>query len=377
MPRPRARSLFELGGQWIAEKPGRPGLYRFWNDPRTGRQCRESLGTTNLEDAKIRLAEIVIKGSPKTADSHLSLVLEDYYTKRTDHLASAKPARHAGHLFLECWGALAKVSEITEVRQEEFVHWSIKRGNSLGYIARNMGVLAAALHHASIPVRVIHRAGEIQQKWPIKAKPERQIFIPTDAELARVLRATMPENLRRWLLNAMATGGRPEAVLQLSPASRRRDAPLIDLNPPGRRQNKKYRAIVRIPASHLRRLDQWEKADAANTEKRPEGRYCGYASVDSLDTALWRVCARDDVNLPRMAVYSIRHKVTSILRAAKVPSEQISYQIGHRRPEERTTRTYGEYDPRYLAEAASAIDAWMRRILKAAAHEKPKPRIAA
>ena len=94
------------------------------------------------------------------------------------------------------------------------------------------------------------------------------------------------------------------------------------------------------------------------------GRYCGYASVDSVDTALRRARDLPEVNLPRLSVYSFRHKGTTVLRKAKVPDEQIAYQLGHRRPENRSTRAYGEFDPSYLAEAATALDAWIARVLR-------------
>ena len=75
------------------------------------------------------------------------------------------------------------------------------------------------------------------------------------------------------------------------------------------------------------------------------------------------------MNLPLLSVYSFRHRVASVLRASKtprVPGEQISYQLGHRRPGDRTTRGYGAYGPEYLDEAALALDAWITRVLKLA-----------
>jgi hypothetical protein len=57
----------------------------------------------------------------------------------------------------------------------------------------------------------------------------------------------------------------------------------------------------------------------------------------------------------------------TVLRKAKVADEQIAYQLGHRRPENRSTRAYGEYDPSYLAEAAAALDDWVARVLRLAA----------
>lgn len=369
MPRPRARNLFELGGQWIAEEPGRPGLYRFWNDPGNGRTRRASLGTADLEIAKKRLAEVIVNGATKTNDSHLTVVLENYFIAKTDHLTSKHSARNAGRLMLECWGALAKVRSITLERQKKFVAWSFERNHAVSTVSRNLGVLAAALSHAKLTVEVIYNEGAILSTWPeFKPKPARKIFEPSDEELARLLAAEMPENLRRWIMNSMATGGRPEAVLNLVPASRVRDLGLIDLNPEGRRQNKKYRPTVRELALQTRWLDEWQR-EAAKAAKRGEERppqYCGYASVDSIDTALRRLCVKPEVNLPFLSVYSFRHRVASVLRASKkprVPGEQISYQLGHRRPGDRTTRGYGAYGPEYLDEAARALNAWISQVL--------------
>ena len=370
MPRPRARNLFELGGQWIAEEPGRPGLYRFWNDAGTGRTRRASLGTADIETAKKRLAEIVVTGASKTNDSHLAVVLENYFIDKTDHLTSKHTARNAGRLMLECWGDLAKVRSLTEERQKKFVAWSFERNHAISTISRNLGVLAAALAHAKLRADLTYNEGAILSAWPeFKPKPARKSFEPTDTELARLLSADMPENLRRWIMNSMATGGRPEAVLNLEPASRIRDLGLIDLNPAGRRQNKKYRPTVRELPLQTRWLNRWDK-DAAKAAKRGEERlaqYCGYASVDSIDTALRRVCAKPEVSLPLLSVYSFRHRVASVLRASKnprVPGEQISYQLGHRRPGDRTTRGYGAYGPEYLDEAARALDAWIGRVFR-------------
>jgi hypothetical protein len=376
MPRPRQKALFELGGQWIGRESGKPGLYRYWHDDGTGHSRRASLGTADLEAAKTLLAEIVVKGAPKTTDTHLSIVLEDYFLNKTDHQASGDSARNAGCLFLECWGDLVTTGDLTKVKQKKFVDWSLKRKHALSTIARNLGVLAAALSRAKLQIDILYNEGAILAEWPdIKPKAPRQIYEPTDDELARLLRAPIPEDLRRWLLNAMATAGRPEAVLQLSPASRKKDFGLIDLNPEGRRQNKKYRSAVRELPSQKKWLDQWEAA-AARCAKKGELRpapYCIYASVDSVDTALRRWRIKPEVNVPKISVYSIRHRAASVLRASKSPrvlEEQVNYQLGHRVPGNRTSRGYGQYDPEYLAEAAQVLEAWVSKVLQLAA-QKP------
>jgi hypothetical protein len=171
------------------------------------------------------------------------------------------------------------------------------------------------------------------------------------------------------VMNSMATGGRPEAVLELGPAQRQKHLGLLDLNQPGRRQNKKYRPTVRELSTQCKWLDKWEEDGLA----KHGGRYCGYTSVDSIDTALRRAKVKEEINIPRLSAYSIRHRVASVLRASKtprVPGDQVSYQLGHRRAvaggEARMTRSYGELGPEYLAEAAAALEAWVLHVLKLA-----------
>lgn len=372
MPRPRARPLFELGGQWIAQEPGRIGFYRYWNDAGTGRTRRASLGTKDLERAKERLAEIVIAGAPATIDCHLTLVLENYFLERTDHLSSAKPSRHAGKLMLECWGELIKASALTEAKQKEFIEWSLEQGHAISYVARNLGVCAAAFSHAKLPADIIYNEGAILEKWPhLKPKPKRKIFEPTNEQLARLLAQKMPVNLKRWILNAMATVGRPTAVMELAPASRDRARRLINLNPEGRRQNKKFRAAVREPKLMTKWLNEWE--GRGDNAMKPNDRYCTYASESSIDTALARVCAPNRANLPDLCLYSFRHLGTSVLRRAKVPKEQIDYQLGHRQGGARSTQDYGQYEPGYLTDASGALNAWITKVLKLAANSHGIP----
>jgi hypothetical protein len=86
-----------------------------------------------------------------------------------------------------------------------------------------------------------------------------------------------------------------------------------------------------------------------------------------------RACATDKANLPGFNLYAVRHRGTTVLRAAKVPKEQIDYQLGHVQGGARTTQDYGQFEPGYLADAARALDAWIRRVLKLAEGRSKKP----
>lgn len=185
-------------------------------------------------------------------------------------------------------------------------------------------------------------------------------FIPTDKELGRLLSAKMPERLFRWIIIQMATAGRPQTAIDLAPAMRNREARLVHLNPPDRRQNEKFRATVREARVLRGWLDKWETAglDAYG------GRYCGYETIEGVKTALQALRVRDGVNLPLISTYSFRHKVTTVLRQAQVSEDQVSQMLGHRRVNLRTTGGYGEWSASYLSDAAKAIEAWFLRVQK-------------
>ena len=365
MSRPRKNALFELGDQWIGRISGSATLYRFWFDQRNGRTSRASLGTEDIEEAKLKLATLVLKGGKQSANGMLATILEKYFVGRTDKLPSKQAARAAGRLLLGCWGATCRANEFTEAKQKEFVDWSIAKGHSLSYISRNLSVLAAAFSHSKIPHEIVYEPRALREKWVVSPKPTRQRFIPSDEELDRFLSYKLPENLWRWTLIQLATGGRPQTAIDLAPKMRIRENGTVDLNMPGRAQNKKFRAKVREPEILTTWLDRWEReARKASSDGSldPSWRYCGYASLESVQTAIERVRAEPEVNLPRLSTYSFRHKVTTILRRAKhshgVTEDDISTQLGHRRPHLRMTGDYGEWDPEYLKNAAAAIDAW-------------------
>jgi len=275
---------------------------------------------------------------------------------------------------LAFWGETIRVAAITETKQKDFAEDAIAKGHSLSYISRNLSVLAAAFAHAKIDQKVIFGKSQMVERWALQPKAPRRAFIPTDDEVAKLLALPLAEDFWRWLIMSLLTGGRPEAVLELTPAQRERDSGLLDLNPPGRRQNKKHRPAVREPKALTAWLDRWESEMLAARLKREVGalsvdisrdRYCSYASVESVQTAIERLRSKNTkktVNLPRLSAYSFRHKVATVLRKARQSEDEIGLQLGHRRESARTTAGYGEWDPDYLNGVADALDAWFAQL---------------
>ena len=95
-------------------------------------------------------------------------------------------------------------------------------------------------------------------------------------------------------------------------------------------------------------------------------RYVPFRSVDSLQSTYTRVRRLDTVNMRQMVPYSIRNKMVTVLRMKQVPGSQRSRWLGHADHEESrtTSRSYGEFDPTYLRDAASATDEFMFELNK-------------
>src|SRR5215212_4535726 len=144
--------LFRLGRYWIARVAGSGNLYRFWYDAGAGETRRRSLGTTDLEQAKIELAALVTKegsGRPvEPKDAPLIAVLTRYWEEHTDKQRNTAQPRLAGRLLLEFLGTDARVGTFTRKRQLEFMQGLHARGLSAQYIARLMTSLQAAFNHA-------------------------------------------------------------------------------------------------------------------------------------------------------------------------------------------------------------------------------------
>lgn len=353
MPRPRKAPLFELGGQWLAREPGRTGFWRFWYDAGTQKVRRQRLGGLDLEAAKLELAQHVLRAEAPRRSSPLAAVMLRYHEERSDKVRSAKMARAASRKALAFFGADAAVCDLTEQRQASFVVRLAEEGASLGYIARIVGVIAAGIAHARIADAPIFTAKTWIARHAPGAAPPRRAALPTDADIEAALSAEIPEPLFRWLLISLATGARPEAALDLAPGQRRDG--LLALNPPGRAQNKKHRPTVREPAALTPWLDRWE----ADGSTALYGRYVAYSGVSAVQTALARL--KEATGL-RLTAYSLRHKVTTVLRRAKrkgVTEDGIAVQLGHKRPDVRVTGEYGEFDPDYLCAEAEALDAWI------------------
>jgi integrase len=164
---------------------------------------------------------------------------------------------------------------------------------------------------------------------------------------------THDKGFGRWLWLMIGTACRPEAALAFDPLVQWKDG-LIDTHPEGAPRTKKHNPVVAAAPALAKMLDAWRQQTLAKGKNSPPPKSRGRA---------WRTMRRA-LELPVQYIpKTIRHTVATELRRRSVPAEQISVLLGHRPADlERMTAVYAKYDPRYLAEAVTALQALLTEV---------------
>jgi len=212
------------------------------------------------------------------------------------------------------------VSAVTIQEQERYVQHLRDRGLSNGYIKRMIGVLAAAMQRAYNTNQLATVPAVLKQSY-FGADAQRQRILSLE-EMKALWDTKMPNHLRVFLVLAINTAARPEALLELRRAQIDVDSRLLYLNPPGRTQTKKYRPTLPISDTLLPWLSfdrdyqvQWKK-----NQDQP---------IDSIKTT-WRK-VRANAGLDKDVVpYTIRHTIATELRRRGVPEWECRGFMGHR-----------------------------------------------
>jgi hypothetical protein len=184
--------------------------------------------------------------------------------------------------------------------------------------------------------------------------------VPTDIQLAAIFDA-IEENRRnhealfRYMIMALNTWARPEAIVELS-VLQQVDFGLgiITLNPPGRAQNKKRRPRIRLTDNLRGWLLYW------NLHKPIT--YFGRAVRKVDNRTLKKIAAKAGVDPAPVNRYMLRHYMaTRIRRVASIAvrREERAVWLGHANPKHKQTEWYESFDPDYLEAPMRATDAAM------------------
>lgn len=346
-----SETRYNIGDYYLSRHGNSPVWKATFYDATTRQTRRVSLGTKDFQEAKLGLAEFVVKNAtPKDArpaDMPLALALVRYWEGHAKTLPSAEAAQIALALWTEFWGE-SNVADLTLQRQDEFVSWLLGRGYKNSYVSRVLSVGRAAVRRA-------WKYGELTSAPFIRDVPDRsdekEPYLLSPSEMARLIEATKrTPHLYIFTMIMINTLARPDAVLDLRPAQINLKDRRLALNPPGRRQTKKFRPTVPITDTLLPFVQSAAGERFVMWWGKPVG---------SIKGAFNRAVAH--AQLPRSVTpYCIRHTMATQLRRDEVPAWEVEGLLGHRRPG--VTERYARYSPDYLSKGSRAIDAYLAEL---------------
>jgi integrase len=166
---------------------------------------------------------------------------------------------------------------------------------------------------------------------------------PTDLEAERYRELNMKEvallmgaaaktpHLLKFCVIGLNTLARPEAILELGPDQVDLNRRLLNLNPPGRKQTKKYRPQVPITDTLLPWLIECNAS-----------RYILYRNspIANIKGSFGKAAA--EAGLQRVTPYCLRHTMATELRARSVPEWEVMGMLGHRNKATRTSERVRE-----------------------------------
>lgn len=336
------------GLYWLSKRTGSPYWHRTWFDP-AGRQTRRaSLSTEDVREAHEKLIEWwlsqrrLVDERPETVA--ISEILMRYYEGHAQKLPSEVQAKIACRKLSDFCGDRA-ISEFTPQVQREFIESMSAVGASAGYIRRTLAVCKAAFAWG-LDNQLLKIVPNI--KLPADGKARERVL--TVDEMHAIVDSAHEEHVYKFVILAIGTMARPDAILDLERSRCDMDRRLITLNPEGRAQTKKYRPTIPMVDATKHVIE-----DVSN------GHIIAYRGmpIDSIKTGWRRLRKRaglDNGVIP----YLIRHTVATEIRAMGVPAWEVEGWLGHKRPG--TTERYAKYAPDYLSVAATAVNNYMLRL---------------
>lgn len=306
-----------------------------YNDESRGR-IRLALGTADRGLAEARARELWRARSRPPGDK-VADIWEEYVAEKKRDGVTADPSESTWKALRPSFGHKFG-SEVT--REDCRAHYQKRKraGRSDSTIRRELEMLRAAL-------RLRYGKAAPALWMPPPAKP-RDRFL-TRADVERILQHVETPHVRLFIILAISTGARMSALLDLTWDRVHLDRGVIDLNPAGRHENNKRRAVVPIN----------KRADAALREAL-EGalsdhviEYAG-APVKSVKKAVQAAARR--ANVP-CSPHVFRHTAGVWMAEADVPMQKIAQYLGHTSTRV-TETTYARYSPSYMKDAAQALE---------------------
>ena len=343
---------------YLAERLPSGRLYRCRYAPGMQTPKRVGLGHCDVPRARQELSAHVaasfVHDRAPAAGVTVAYVLRRYYENHAVNIPSAAQAEIACRQLLEIVGD-DLVSDLSRTRQNQIVAALRATGKNGSTVSRILSVLRAAL-------RWCERHDEIAVAPFVLdvAKGAARDRVATLDELAAFWTAIDTRTVENFYLLAVCTGGRAQAILDLTRRQCDLDRRLIDLNPAGRAQTKKRRPVVRMAEALVPVIRSAGPGFVVHKGGLP------LPEIRSPWARVRRLAELPDDFTPNV----LRHTVATWLREQNVPEGEAAGFMGHRWST-RTTEVYAKYRPDFQHEAVRAIDCLIKEIARVAGRAIP------
>jgi len=402
--------VYQRGEFWLdlvrgaGGKPTSGNWYIWWYDAAAGRLQRKSTRTADVRLACDRLDEHYLAVHRPTAEEQDSYsvpeAMADYWLEHGSRQISSDPIKarlklmsrfldaeaEAGRLvdpflpehlddrFLERFRTWGQEDPIIARKKDENGNWieGKRRKRSASTVEESIIQLKAALNHA-FNARRLRYVPPLKHKTRDQVTPQRTYRLSVDA-IAELLdysirgagnysgHADRLLPLRRYLIGAITTLARPDAVLDMGVSRERgqwmQNERRFVLNPEGRLQTKKVRPVVPVVDllhSWLAASDQWLVC-GERTYFDPKQQIDVIEQYKVASVKKGWLGARQHLGIPDgWGPKLIRHSMATILANRRVDLIELEIALGHR-PLGKTSSRYAIFDPDYLSTIRDGIE---------------------
>jgi len=403
--------VYQRGQYWLDyargadSQPVSDRWYIWWYDPATGHQKRRSTRTSDVRAACDKLDELFLSThTPTAADRAAYSVADammDYFIEHGQHLPSAAAVRSRMGLFDRFRQAEQEAGRmpsplmaehIDDLMLNRFRKWGVhedlivarkkdadgnwiageSRKRTASTVEESIIQLKAALNHAFRSRRLTY-VPPIRHRTREQVTPQRTYRLSLEG-VGELLDYSFRGNseyeghgdkllpLRRYLIGAICTLGRPDAIIDMNVLPGREQwlarEGRFNLNYAGRVQTKKVRPtlpVVSLLHTWLSATDEWFVC----------GERTKFDEDQRIDvTTQYRVMsvrkawdgARKELRIPAgWGPKLIRHSMATILANRGVDLVQLEMALGHR-VLGKTSSTYALFAPDYLSSIKSGLE---------------------
>lgn len=350
--------LYTVGDFWLVPPDEKYTDYGTkWYDKSARQTRRVGTGKTDLEDAKDELKAHALKhGDGQHKDELVLQTLERYYLAYAVNLPTGKSVKQTIKFVMLYWPE-QMASAIDADTQKRFITKLRDYGLSEDTIGRYFNNIFAAIRYAMqfkhlkfkvTPVRLgkRHWGVRTQARMRKSTKAAKRQLSPQEWGALFDAALEKGDHCVRYLITAIGTHARPAAILELTGAQIDAQHGTIDLNPAGREQNNKHRPIIPMARTLAAWVSSWAPGpgDLVITENG------GPVALKQIRTLI------EHARIGPCVPYTFRHSVASWLSAQAIDRWERKSFMGHTVVDGGKTDDYTHYDPRYLRNAAEAIE---------------------